>query len=372
MGQEQMQMSLFINNFKIKKIIKGLSFIIIVYFILFFTLYWLMDWSIRDVKYRQISTQANNLKAKGANADVIFIGPSTTCVELLSPLLFHEKGISSYNYCVDGTDTWAILPEIFESVEKTFKPKIYVIDIGQMRNENIDIIKYFNSNKINAMNIRAFNDLDNIQQRINSFNTLTNKNVNLSIFKPVDMVELYKGFSKNWMNLITKRNPNCYFGSLTETITKGCEIQEYYKTSQPQKVNNLKINMDDIADDQRYEFLQNELSLQKKKGIKIIFRIPPLGETYDEKQQKNMNSLKISLRKHGEMVVDENERIKEIGINYENNFYNSGHLNYFGAEKLTTWWGEKLNEKFELLDNRKNKVYDVYEKSYQSLILNMK
>lgn len=50
--------------------------------------------------------------------------------------------------------------------------------------------------------------------------------------------------------------------------------------------------------------------------------------------------------------------VEEIGIDWQTDTYDAGvHLNVYGAEKLSVWFGEKLKENYDLPDRRTNDQY---------------
>ncbi len=104
---------------------------------------------------------------------------------------------------------------------------------------------------------------------------------------------------------------------------------------------------------QNYHYLNKIVDLCKKNNIKLIlYKAPTLYPFwYDEYNIQ----IKNYAEKNNLDYYNFMELTNEIGIDYNYDTYdNAVHLNLFGAQKLTNYFGKILHDKYQLSDYRNN------------------
>lgn len=66
-------------------------------------------------------------------------------------------------------------------------------------------------------------------------------------------------------------------------------------------------------------------------------------------------------------MLDLNDRVDEIGLDYETDFNENMHVNYRGAFKITDYMADYLKEKYELPEYEKE-TDSIYEKTQERLL----
>ena len=109
------------------------------------------------------------------------------------------------------------------------------------------------------------------------------------------------------------------------------------------------------------EWLGKMTALCKEKGIELVLIKSPSIEPYwyDEWDEE----VKEFAEAHGLWYTNMIEENSSIGIDFSQDTCDMGqHLNVYGAEKLSVWFGAKLLERYELKDRRNETAFpEVWE-----------
>ena len=100
----------------------------------------------------------------------------------------------------------------------------------------------------------------------------------------------------------------------------------------------------------------------------VVFFATPYNGT--EQRMKQLNYAVDIIEEHGYDVINMNneEAIRDIGLDYSEDFYNATHTNYKGAIKVTDYLSDIFDEMYNLPSHRGKKNYDSCEKSYRQLM----
>ena len=60
-------------------------------------------------------------------------------------------------------------------------------------------------------------------------------------------------------------------------------------------------------------------------------------------------------------------QIMTIGLNFETDFNDESHLNYWGAYKFTEYLGKELKSRFELPDRRGEEGYETWQQNFEEI-----
>ena len=99
----------------------------------------------------------------------------------------------------------------------------------------------------------------------------------------------------------------------------------------------------------------------KAKGAEVLLVDVPSPRSWNYERH---NAVVQLAKEHNLEFIDLNLSLDEIGIDQEEDFRDKGnHLNYYGAVKLTKYFGTILNDKYEFKDKRGKKKYKSWDKS---------
>ena len=86
-------------------------------------------------------------------------------------------------------------------------------------------------------------------------------------------------------------------------------------------------------------------------------------------QQVMINDAAETVKQAGYPVLEMNtsEKMKEIGLDGEKDFYNSTHVNWSGALKYTGYLSDYINKNYDLKDRRNDSRYKSWDKAEESL-----
>lgn len=110
------------------------------------------------------------------------------------------------------------------------------------------------------------------------------------------------------------------------------------------------------------EYLLKTIELAQSAQIPILLTVNPYaGVTYEEK--KVYNRVEELAAELGVDYIDFNEYCEEIGFDFANDFAEAHHLNYYGAEKFSRYYGAYLKEHYEIPDRRGQEGFETWEEN---------
>lgn len=110
-------------------------------------------------------------------------------------------------------------------------------------------------------------------------------------------------------------------------------------------------------------YLNKIVELSKEEGFELVFIASPYA--VNEAEQGVFNSIGDYAAENGIDFLDFNRLSGEVGLNIEEDFYDIGHTNVKGSEKVTRYIGKYLRDKFSLEDSRANDNYEDYNEALE-------
>ena len=129
-------------------------------------------------------------------------------------------------------------------------------------------------------------------------------------------------------------------------------IQDYTPTVNTDE----RIPLDPVAQ----TWLDKFLSYISDKDYEVLFLQTPSTRTKTEAGRLNTLEDYLEARGYKSLVLGIDESIYDL----ENDFYNDGHVNYYGAEKFTDRFAKYLKENYDLPDRRGDKKCAAWEGVY--------
>lgn len=129
------------------------------------------------------------------------------------------------------------------------------------------------------------------------------------------------------------------------------------------EVYNLEQNQSVLIDESaelypdRMNYVDKIIELCQEKRVGVIFFVAPTVEI-DNDKQKRVNYLATYFAEQGIPFFDFNKLSAEIGLDYSHDLRDTGHLNDFGAAKVTKYLGDYIESNYIIDDHSMDKRYD--------------
>lgn len=111
----------------------------------------------------------------------------------------------------------------------------------------------------------------------------------------------------------------------------------------------------------RMEMLQNILDLSREEDIPLVLFAAPFY--LNDEQQLQFNKIAEIAEENQVAFIDFNHLYSEIGLNFQQDMRDDGHLNNMGAAKVTAYLAEYLKENYDIPDRRGEEGYELWEEN---------
>lgn len=301
--------------------------------------------------------------------DMVYIGASCVFVYWNPMLAWQQYGITSYNYSMSNMPAATYLSAIKE-IQKTQSPKVFVVDIRtflspvweSLSEKGVDLggyrvttdswdisiertaaISYYcHVNSISLKDsITSYIDLIYYHNNKNILSIESNWELWNNVINDESILPDYKGYMANVMTSQISVYPNFYPPDTTATTGISKEAESCFR---------------DLL----------EYCLLNK--LPILITASPY--ILSSKQAEQINTYIHIADEYNVPFLDANkiEIWHQMGLNSLTDFYNSNHVNVFGAEKYTSFLAKYMVESFNLADHRNEAQYaswqELYENSY--------
>lgn len=284
--------------------------------------------------------------------DVVLLGSSHMNGAINPNVLWNEYGITSFNYATGGQPidvTYYLLKEVL----KKQKNPIVVIDlyyIGLTLNYGEEgYIRYV---------------LDNMRPSLNKLSAILNCTPRphwMSYIFPI--IKYHSRWKELTQQDFYKDLYSTYYakGFNAEYIMHGKDTTSDIKTKE----------ISDIPKKSK-EYLYKIIELSKKKGFKLIFINAPYDYNitngtlrWHEEANKMFNMVDKIAKENDIPFINYNNILDEIGFNFKTDMANAGHLNIYGADKVSAHLGRFIKEKYNLPDKRKDEKFKNWNYDYE-------
>lgn len=274
--------------------------------------------------------------------DVVCIGSSAVHRYINPNVLWRETGVTSY--CLVSGSMPAVFPRfLMDEAEKTQSPDLYIVEVREFIKEH----------KRARPGIKTYRVMNNMDFSLNK--------LKLSAYIARRPAQIVTGFMdlltnhSNWENL-TAENLS-YFRNRKEQDMKGWyTITRRKKQKKPETVPQIDASLGE------YEREEMALLLDEcaKKNRKVLFVAMPY--VYDETFQAKNEELRGMVTEAGFDYLDLTKD-NVCGLNYNRDFYDHGHVNVRGSEKVSKVLSDYLSEHYEFSRGYSEEVVRSYEES---------
>ena len=325
---------------KAKHIIRIIAFIIVTLCVVYFAADFMQVNNGRDV-----AGMFGLDKEKENSLDVALIGPSQVYASYYAPLAYKEYGYTSYPISTSAM-AGSLYKYAVKEMQERQDPKLYIIEISG----------FFYSVQRDEPTMRKY--LDNIntysKPRLEAIDNLVDDADKLSFYIP------FIKYHNNLQNIKT-----CFMVYKDKiTITKrGYSLFKNFSTTDAvfdTTAKGVAKKSDNTINEEGFEYLDDLLDYLKESGIEnVVFASFP-----DEYNRTVTDSYAEAIKRIEDAgYVFENfyEQRDEIGLDPKTDYYNVGHVNINGAEKMTRFLGEYITTHYDVKSEHPQEVIDQWE-----------
>lgn len=278
------------------------------------------------------------------SVDVLVLGSSHAFENINTGILWDEYGMASFILGGSRQPAWNTYYYLKEAL-KTQKPKLIVLEAYMMcmTDEYADdsrIIKNtfgmkWSKDRIEAIKVSVSPDrwaeflLPFIQYH-NRYGELSRED----FFR--DLGDVYY---KDWKG----------FGNNMQTMK--CEKPDVSSVTE-------KIPLSEKSE----QYLRRLLELASGEQIPVLLIAAPYAEI-SEREQACYNTMEAIAAEYGDRFINYNLKYDEIGLDFDADMADVGHLNYKGNAKFTMALGSDISKNFEIPDRRGNENYASWERN---------
>ncbi|MDE6751332.1 MAG: hypothetical protein K2J59_00975 [Eubacterium sp.] len=305
----------------LKNGIKALSFVLIIAVILLALSPVFMPKTNKGLKDKS----AQGFLAEPDNSiDVVFVGDSLAYSSFIPLKIFNDYGISSY-VCCTPSQTLAYSEDFVRRAFKNQKPKLVVLETDGV--------------------FRRFNPLQSLVLRAEEFLPIYRYH---DRWKNLKLADFSSEFSSDY--IVNDKGFRLYGG------VKSAATKDYMKPSEKKASIPLK----------NKAYIENIKALCEENGAELMLVSAPCVKNWSCEKHNTVHELAEKL---GVEYMDMNYMQEEIPIDWSKESRDGGeHLNYAGAEKVTSYFGAYLNSKNIFTDHRNDKSFEDWNKAYKSFL----
>ncbi len=272
-----------------------------------------------------------------ADHDVIFIGDCEVYENFSPDVLWNEYGITSF---IRGS-AQQLIWQSYYLMEETLKyetPKVMVFNVlsmkyGEPQNEaynrlNLDGMK-FSLSKLKAVQA-----------------SMTEEETMLSYLFPL------LRYHTRWSELTGEDFTYLFHRDILSDSGYLMNVEVRPAANVPKGKPLADYQFSDVC----YEYLDKMVELCEKHGVQLVLmKAPSLYPYWYDQWEVQMEEY---AEQHGVSYINFLELTEEMGIDFNTDTYDSGlHLNLYGAEKMSHWFGQWLTEHTAVEDRRGQAPY---------------
>lgn len=267
--------------------------------------------------------------------DVVFVGSSHMMCGIYPMELYHEYGITSYNF----SSSALVLPQAYYQVVEALKtqtPEVLVLDISGVSYSNIKVGSpefihvQFDNMKWSRNKVEAINDLiEDPDDRLEYYFPLMKFHTRWKSLRPFDFQPL-TGYTKGArFSETVLENPGAIEIVPEDFVVP---IAEYPET-----------------------YLRKILDYCRGQNVPVVLlNLPSLS---DEAWQGTYNAVFEIAEEYGIAYLNLLYHLDAMGFDFTTDMRDTAHCNRSGAEKVSSYLGNYLKEHYELPDRRDDPAY---------------
>lgn len=287
--------------------------------------------SSKVLKRKYSDNEYRRFYKNSSDYEVLFFGPSVVHYSISPMQLWNDYGITSYNMANDSERLTMTYYNIINSLDYC-SPKVIVVALDSMA--------WAGSKRDNTL--KDHNFIDAVPLSTNKIREVK------EVFEKNEFVEYLVPFT-------------LYHSRWNELSKEDFEIDNnvMYGIEPQQGIFSMQTPTDDQYEESRFgkveeeaEVLDKIIELCNNKDIELVFIYLPSGVRGGDQKLREYCSEYLA-----DKEVPYLDMLYLDTIEYNRDFYDAGHTNVFGSQKVTDCIGDYLNSNYELTDYRENEDY---------------
>lgn len=284
-------------------------------------------------------------KEEENSLDVVLIGPSQVYASYYAPLAYKEYGYTSYPIATSAM-AGSLYKYAVKQAQERQDPQLYIIELSgfyykEQRNEPI-MRKYLD-------NISTYSP-----SRLEAIENLVDEEDRLSFYIP---------FIKYHNNLQNIKSCFMVFKDKLTINARGYSLFKNFSTNDgifDTTAKDAKKKSDNSLTDESMMYLEDLLKYLNDSNIQnVVFASFP--DEYTRKYTDSFDEAVKKIEDAGYVYEDFYKIRDEIGIDPKTDYYNIGHMNINGAEKMTRFLGEYITTNYDINMEHSQSVSDEWE-----------
>ena len=273
--------------------------------------------------------------------DVVMMGTSHVHCGINTGLLWDKYGIASYDYSGAEQPLWMTYFYLKEFV-KYQSPKVVVLDVYGPARYKEDYQYDWISENIYGMKF--------------SLNKLQMLQVSIEPNRFFDYFPSFAIYHSRYDDLDEGDFGNFFWDSRSKEAFKGYTP---YWNRRPQQEPEVYDDRNDGLTAKSEEYLRKIIEFTKKNDIELVLISIPYIETNEDR--RTYNRIAEIAAEEEIIYIDYNDNYGAIGLDFEQDFNDESHLNYWGSSKFTDYLGSYLVSYDEIKDNRGVPGYESWD-----------
>lgn len=302
------------------------------------------------------------IKSEPENSiDVVFIGGSSVYRFWDTMRAYNSYGFTSYDYSVSGmaaASTISCIKDVF----KTQSPQLVVFDVRKL-------LSGFENSEIGRDTRNVFDSQDislDRFQAVHYFCSLNDISLKDSLSEYFDIILYHDNIDglsdeKHW-RYIDNRG---YDDLEDDNVFKGFVVYARQNIVEEPPEDYFTDEVLEISDDSQ-KILSDIIKYCKKKGIILLLTASPYSLSKENAQE--LNYIAKVAEENNILFIDANRHYEEMGLSFDIDFDDSGHVNNLGAKKYTDYLAPIILKNFELPDHRDDANYYLWNDLYENYI----
>lgn len=277
--------------------------------------------------------------------DVLLLGNSHMFANVNPAVLWDEYGMAAYAVGAGLQPLWNTYYYLDEAL-KYQTPELIVIDVSN----SVQEFEYQSSDRV-AMNTFGLRISENLMESVEASVEYESQYMDYKLKYPVYHTR-YAELAENDFRLD--------YGDVNYDNFKGYGLVCISTTPCGLTMDIGAVTEVTPMMEKNEKYLRMIIERVQEAGIPLQLTINPYsGVQYKEKEVYNY--VEQIAAEYGVEFVDFNEHYTEIGFDSLTDFSESQHLNYYGAEKFSSYIGMYLKKNFEISDHRGQDGYESWE-----------
>jgi len=287
--------------------------------------------------------------------DGVYLGTSAANRYWIPSDAFEKYGMTVYNLGT-ASQPLVLTKYLMKEVQKTQDPKLYIVELRSALEEPDGFSETFIRRVTDNMKL-SFNRMDAINAALkyaskgNNTVTQDRSSYYLSFLKyharwdgDIDLFDLTA--------IETRTRYKGYWTSTGKTLRTEPQT-EVARTSAAGSMNEYT---EDV--------LKDLLDYCDSLDADVMFVVSPYyPDSLTEQYVLNDAAKIVKSRGYPVLELNTSEKMKEIGLSGATDFYNSRHVNWYGATKFTAYMTEYIHKHYDLADHRKQKKYESWNQA---------